>query len=88
MIRMRKLIITVIVIMAVASALLLVALLSWTIYQHYHEQTGRPGPGLGRVTAALTATLTATPSHNAPMPQATTTKDRQVLPDDQAHGQC
>jgi hypothetical protein len=84
MIRMRKLIITVIVIMAVASALLLVALLSWTTYQHYHEQTGRPGPGLGRVTAALTAT----PSHNAPMPHTTTTKDRQVLPDNQAHGQC
>jgi len=36
---MRNLIITVIVTMAVASALLLVALLSWTTYEHYHQRT-------------------------------------------------
>lgn len=41
---MRKLIITVIVTMAVASALLLVALLSWTTYQNYHERTS---PAMG-----------------------------------------
>jgi hypothetical protein len=41
---MRKLIITVIVTMAVASALLLAALLSWTTYQHSHQRTS---PAMG-----------------------------------------
>ena len=39
---MRKVIITVIVAMAVASALLLVALVSWMTYEHYHERLSPP----------------------------------------------